>query len=80
MEVLHEATAFGIAERTPRRARKGLSVHVRREGFKDGKFLLALPPNGSDADGAKQPNGAGNGNGMDHEDAQLAVTSEFSVS
>ena len=79
-EVLHEATAFGIAERTLRRARKGLSVHVRREGFKDGKFLLALPPNSSDAaDGATQPNGVGNGNGFDHDHEQLPIPSGFSV-
>jgi hypothetical protein len=81
-EVLHEATAFGIAERTLRRARKGLSVHVRREGFgKDGKFLLALPSNGSDAaDGVTQPNSVGNGNGFDHEHVEPAVPSGFPVS
>ena len=64
-EVLNEARVLGIAEITLRRARKALGVQVRREGFgKDGRFLLALPSNGSDAaHGAGQPNGAGNGNG-----------------
>jgi hypothetical protein len=69
-EVLGEATTLGIAEMTLRRARKALSVQVRRQGFgKDGRFLLVLPSNGTDpADGATRPNG--NGNGFDHEDAQ----------
>ena len=40
-EVLNEATALGIAERTLRRARKVLGVLVRRQGFKDGRFLGA---------------------------------------
>ncbi len=48
-EVLSEATALGIADMTLRRARKALSVRVRRQGFTDGRFLLALPSNGSDA-------------------------------
>ena len=62
--------------------RKTLRVHVRRQGFgKDGRFLLALPSNGSDAaDGARHANGVRNGNGFDHEDAQLAVPPGFSVS
>jgi hypothetical protein len=48
--VLREATTLGFAEITLRRARKALGVQVRREGFgKDGRFLLALPSNGSDA-------------------------------
>src|SRR5437870_674424 len=74
-EVLNEATALGITEITLRRARKALGVQVRREGFgKDGRFLLALPPGGSDAAyEAKQPNGVGNGNGLDHNDAGLSV-------
>ncbi len=80
-DVLTEATALGIAERTLRRARKALGVLVRRQGFTDGRFLLALPSNGSDAaDGERQPNGVGNGNGFDHEDAEVAVPTEFSVS
>jgi len=80
-EVLTEATTLGIAEMTLRRARKALGVLVRRQGFgKDGRFLLALP-NGSDAAAAaKQSNGVGNGNGLDHEDAEVAVPSGFSVS
>jgi len=40
---------------------------VRRQGFgKDGRFLLALPSKGADADApdeGRKPNGAGNGNG-----------------
>ena len=80
--MLNEATALGIAEMTLRRARKALSVRVRRQGFgKDGRFLLALPSNGADAvDGARQSNGADNGNGFDHEHAQLAVSNGFPVS
>ena len=69
-DVLTEATTLGIAEMTLRRARKALGVNVRRQGFgTDGRFLLALPSNGSDAaDGARKPNGGvGNGNGLDHE-------------
>jgi len=67
-EVLTEATALGIAERTLRRARKAVGVLVRRQGFKDGRFILALPSNGSDAsDGATRTNGNGHGNGLDHE-------------
>ena len=78
-EVLREAAAFGIAEITLRRARKALGVQVRREGFgKDGKFLLALPLNGFDADGARKPNGVGNG--LDHEDAGLTTPSGFPLS
>jgi len=79
-EVLNEATALGIAEMTLRRARKALSVRVRRQGFgKDGRFLLALPSNGADAvDGARQSNG--NGNGFDHKHVELAVPSGFPVS
>src|SRR5207302_3372936 len=39
-----------------------------------GRFLLALPPNGSDAaDETSHSNGVGNGNGFDHEHAQPAV-------
>ena len=78
--MLREAAALGIAEITLRRARKALGVQVRREGFgKDGRFLLALPSNGSDAvDGVRQSKGAGNG--LDHEHAELAVPSGFSVS
>jgi len=51
---------------------------VRRQGFgKDGRFLLALPSNGSGAaDGAKQGNG--DGNGLDRE--QPVVPNGFSVS
>ena len=81
-EVLHEATALGIAEMTLRRARKALGVLVRRQGFgKDGRFLLALPSNGSDlAAEARQPNGVGNGNGLDHNDAGLSVPNGFPVS
>ena len=81
-EVLREATDLGIAEITLRRARKALGVQVRREGFgKDGGFLLALPSNGSDAaDQAAKVNAPGNGNGFDHEHAQLAVPRGFSVS
>src|SRR5207249_9444632 len=80
-EVLTEATTLGIAEMTLRRARKALGVQVRREGFgKDGRFLLALASNGSDAaEAARQPHGNGNGNGFDHA-AQLAVPSGFPVS
>jgi len=80
--VLTEATAFGIAEMTLRRARKALSVRVRRQGFgTDGRFLLALPSNGTDsADGVRKSNGAGNGNGLDHEDAQLDAPGGFPVS
>jgi hypothetical protein len=78
-DVLSEGTALGIAERTLRRARKALGVLVRRQGFKDGRFLLALPPNGSDAaDGATQPKS--NGNGLDHDHAALSAPSGFSVS
>jgi hypothetical protein len=85
-DVLSEATTLGIAEMTLRRARKALRVHVRRQGFgKDGRFLLALPSNGTDpADGAKRTNGNangngnGNGNGLDHE--QPVVPNGFSVS
>jgi hypothetical protein len=79
-DVLGEATTLGIAEMTLRRARKALSVHVRRQGFgKDGRFLLALPSNGAHAaDGARQPNGVGNG--FDHDHAQLAVPNGFPVS
>ncbi len=79
-EVLREAAALGIAEITLRRARKALGVQVRREGFgKDGRFLLALPSNGSDlAAEARQSNGAGNG--LDHEDAGLTTPSGFPVS
>ena len=80
-EVLNEATALGVAERTLRRARQALSVHVRRQGFKDGRFLLALPSNCSDAaDGTTRTNGAsnGNGNGLDHETP--VVPNGFSVS
>jgi len=73
--------SLGIAEMTLRRIRRALRVHVRRQGFKDGKFLLALPPNGADAaGGVTQPNGVSNGNGFDHEDAQLPTPSGFSVS
>ena len=81
-EVLTEATTLGIAEMTLRRARKALSVRVRRQGFgSDGRFLLALPPKDSDAAGVASPsNGAGNGNGLDHEDAGLSVPPGFSVS
>ena len=76
-DVLTEATALGIAERTLRRARKVLGVLVRRQGFKDGRFLLALPSNGSDAaEGVRQPNG--NGNGLDHH--KPVVPNGFSVS
>jgi len=80
--VLGEATALGVAEMTLRRARKALSVRVRRQGFgKDGRFLLVLPSNGSDAAaGAKQSNGVGNGNGLDHEHLELVVPSGFTVS
>jgi hypothetical protein len=55
---------------------------VRRRGFgKNGRFLLALPSNGSDAaDEARPPNRVGNGNGFDHEHAGLSVPSEFSIS
>ena len=65
---------------TLRRARKALGVHVRREGFgRDGRFLLTLPSNGTDpADGARKPNGAGNGNGLDHRGAELSVPGGFS--
>src|SRR5438094_9121956 len=55
-EVLTEATALGIAEITLRRARKALRVNVRRQGFgPDGRFLLALPSNGSDAAAVASP-------------------------
>jgi len=48
--VLREGSDLGIAEIALRRARKALGVQVRREGFgTDGRFLLALPSNGSDA-------------------------------
>ena len=78
-DVLTEATALGIAERTLRRARKVLGVLVRRQGFKDGRFLLALPSNGSDgADQASSSNG--DGNGFDHEHAGLLAPSDSSVS
>ena len=33
--VMREAAALGIAEMTLRRARKALSVQVRRQGFKE---------------------------------------------
>ena len=82
-EVLTEATVLGVAEMTLRRARKALSVRVRRQGFgKDGRFLLALPSNACDGTGevASPSNGAGNGNGLDHEDAGLSVPPGFSVS
>src|SRR5262249_12124869 len=50
-DVLREASVLGIAEITLRRARKALGVQVRREGFgRDGKFLLALPLDGTDSD------------------------------
>src|SRR5207302_9031742 len=67
-DVLREAAALGIAEITLRRARKALGVQVRREGFgKDGRFLLALPSNGTEVvDGATRTNGNGHGNGLDH--------------
>jgi len=79
-EVLKETTALGIAERTLRRARKALGVLVRRQGFTDGRFLLVLPSNGADAaDGATTPNGVGNGNGLDHDEARLSMPSGFSV-
>ena len=80
--MLREATALGIAEITLRRARKAVGVQVRREGFgKDGRFLLALPSKGSGAaQEAKVPNGAGNGNGLDHEGAGLSVPSGFPFS
>ena len=79
-EVLTEATVLGVAEMTLRRARKALSVRVRRQGFgKDGRFLLVLPSNDTDpADGAGKPNGVGNG--LDHEDAGLTTPSGFPVS
>jgi len=48
-EVLNEASALGIAERTLRRARKALGVLVRRQGFRDGRFFLALPSKGCGA-------------------------------
>ena len=81
-EVLQEATALGLAAITLRRARKALGVQVRREGFgKDGRFLLALQSNGSDAaEGARDANRLGNGNGFDHEDAGLSVPNGFPVS
>src|SRR5207249_1485213 len=83
-DVLSEATTLGIAEMTLRRARKALGVHVRRQGFgKDGRFLLGLPSNGSDAaDGATKRNGVGNGNGFDHETTtpqQEETNEEFRV-
>ena len=79
-EVLGEAAALGIAEITLRRARKALSVGVRRQGFgKDGRFLLALPSNGTDPpDEARQGNGVRNGNGFDH--SELRVPSGSPVS
>ena len=77
-EVLKEATVLGVAERTLRRARKAPLVNVRRQGFgKEGRFPLALPPNGSGAsDGATRTNG--NGNGLGHE--QPVMPNGFSVS
>ena len=77
-EVLTEATALGIAERTLRRARKALSVHVRRQGFgKDGRFLLGPPSNGSGAAvEAREPNGVSNGNGFDREHAGSGPASD----
>jgi hypothetical protein len=78
-EVLNEATALGIAERTLRRARKALGVQVRRQGFKDGRFLLVLPSNGSDgSDTENRINGTGNGLG--HEHTGLSASSGFSMS
>src|SRR5438094_490203 len=83
-EVLTEATVLGVAEMTLRRARKALSVRVRRQGFgKDGRFLLALPSNARDGTGEVSPsNGAGNrnGNGFDQEGAEVAVPSGIPVS
>ena len=81
-EVLCEATARGLAAITLRRVRKALGVQVRREGFgKEGRFLLALPSNGSDAaEGARDANCLGNGNGFDHEEAELAVPNGAPVS
>ena len=81
-DVLNEATTLGIAEMTLRRARKALGVLVRRQGFgKEGRFLLTLPSNGSDAgDGAGKVNGVGNGNGLDREHAPVGVPSRLPVS
>ena len=81
-EVLREAAALGIAEITLRRARKALGVQVPREGSgRDGRFLLALPSSGSDsAVEAREPNGAGNGNGFDQEHAQLDAPGGLPVS
>jgi len=46
----------------------------------DGRFSLALPSNGVEtADEMTQPNGVGNGNGIDHGDVQLTVPSGFPV-
>jgi hypothetical protein len=58
-----------------RQARKALGVLVRRQGFgKDGRFLLALPSNGTDPlDGARESNG--NGYGLDHADSSPRVGS-----
>ena len=77
-----EAAHLGLAEITLRRARKALGVQVRREGFgKDGRFLVALPSNGSDAaDQAAKVNAPGRGNGFDHEHAEQSVPREFPVS
>ncbi len=78
-DVLNEAVALGIAERTLRRARNMLGVLVRRQGFKDGRFLLALPADGTHTlDGVNGTNGVNNGNG--HDDHPLAVPNGFSVS
>jgi hypothetical protein len=80
-EVLREASDLGIAEITLRRARKALGVQVRREGFgRDGRFLLALPSNGSDtADQAATFNTPGKGNGFDREHTQPAVPSDSAI-
>ena len=79
-DVLREAAALGIAEITLRRARKALGVQVRREGFgKDGRFILALPSNGSDAGGeARRSNGASNG--LDHRGSGFSAPGGFPVS
>jgi hypothetical protein len=67
-DVLREAADLGIPEVTLRRAREALGVQAPRQGFTDGRFLLALPSNGTDpADRERKPNGASNGNGLDHE-------------